>query len=229
MPFAIRRRRHEPEHRSGERVRLTRVSRRSKPDATRRIAAGAARQAWNDNPIEQDPHANTPAIAHQLQALAEHRDRFAAVIRHAARSPRAGFKTRWNWRDIWDLLSFLDPLSCFIRSSCFNARQRGVALQTGARTRDATSASRLSLSIVTFRSPMSVPDSPGAAARSHVLALVASGKSLILAPLDRMELPWVPQIFMDMTMEPGIDYRFQLENRVESCDVWLRQRWCLSM
>jgi hypothetical protein len=117
MPFAIRRRQHEPEHRSAERVRLTTrfseiqaelsvcqalidaegdpqvaTAYRELVDATRRIAGDAARQAWNDHPIQQDPDVNMPEVAQQLQPLDEHRKRFAAAIRHAARSPWRKFQ-----------------------------------------------------------------------------------------------------------------------------------------
>jgi hypothetical protein len=117
MPFAIRRRQHELEHRSAERVRLTTrfseiqaelsvcqalidaeghqqvsTAYRELVDATRRIAGGAARQAWNDDPIQQDPDVNMPAIAQELQPLAEYREGFAAAIRDAARSPWRKFQ-----------------------------------------------------------------------------------------------------------------------------------------
>ena len=112
MPFAIRRRQHEQEHRSAERVRLTArfseiqaeiavcqavIDSEGDPHiaaaycelvaATRRIAGAAAREAWNDEPIGHDADVNMPAVAEQLQPLALHRERFADAIRHAARSP----------------------------------------------------------------------------------------------------------------------------------------------
>jgi hypothetical protein len=112
MPFAIRRRQREQEHRSAERVRLTArfadiqaeisvcqalieseddpriaAAYRELVVATRRIAGVAAREAWNDEPIGRDPDVNMPAVAEQLQPLAAHRERFAEAIRHAARSP----------------------------------------------------------------------------------------------------------------------------------------------
>lgn len=87
MPFAIRRRQHEPEHRSAERVRLTtRFSEiqaeiavcqaliGSEADAriataygelvdvTRRVAGAAAREAWEGDAIELDPDVNMPAL-----------------------------------------------------------------------------------------------------------------------------------------------------------------------
>jgi len=95
MPFAIRRRQHEPEHRSAERVRLgTRFSEiqteitvclvlieaEGDPqisaayaelvEATRDHAGVAAHQAWNEEPIQSDPDASMPALAEQLQPLA---------------------------------------------------------------------------------------------------------------------------------------------------------------
>jgi hypothetical protein len=117
MPFAIRRRQHEPEHRSAERVRLTArfseiqaeiavcqaliesegdpriaAAYRELVDATRRIAGAAAREGWDDDPIERDPDVNMPAVARELQPLEVHRERFAETIRHAARSPWRRFQ-----------------------------------------------------------------------------------------------------------------------------------------
>lgn len=111
MPFAIRRRQHEPDYRSAERVRLTTrfseiqaeisvcealidaegdqhvsTSYRELVQATREIAGAAARAAWNDEPIASDPGVNMPEVAQELQPLAAHREQFTDAIRHAARS-----------------------------------------------------------------------------------------------------------------------------------------------
>jgi HAMP domain-containing protein len=111
MPFAIRRRQHEPDRRSAERVRLTTVFSQVQAEitvcqtlidaegdqrisaayrelvrATRNVAGAAARDAWNDEPITRDPDVNMPAVAQQLQPLAEHREKFANAIRYASRS-----------------------------------------------------------------------------------------------------------------------------------------------
>jgi hypothetical protein len=112
MPFAIRRRQHEPEHRSSERVRLTaRFSEiqtelaichtlidaehdaavagtyRDLVEATRRIGGSAARAAWNDDPIQHDRETNMPELAKELEPLAGHRQRFSATVQQATRSP----------------------------------------------------------------------------------------------------------------------------------------------
>lgn len=117
MPFAIRRRQPEPEHRSAERVRLTTrfseiqaeivvcqaliesegdpliaAAYRELVDATRRIAGAAAREAWKDEPIERDADVHMPALAKRLQPFAVHRERFAEAIGHAARSPWRRFQ-----------------------------------------------------------------------------------------------------------------------------------------
>lgn len=117
MPFAIRRRQAEAEHRSAERVRLANrfseiqaeiavcqalvesegdprvaAAYRELVAATRHIAGAAAREAWNDEPVERDADVNMPAVAEQLQPLALHRERFAEAIRHAARSPWRRFQ-----------------------------------------------------------------------------------------------------------------------------------------
>jgi LysR substrate binding domain len=94
MPFAIRRRQHEPDRRSAERVRLTvqfseiqaelaicqtlidaehdaevAATYCDLVEATRRIAGSASRTAWNDDPIERDPDVNMPDLAEELQPL----------------------------------------------------------------------------------------------------------------------------------------------------------------
>lgn len=111
MPFAIRRRQHEPDRRSAERVRLTTVFSQIQAEisvcqalidaegdqrvtaayrelvrATRDVAGTAARDAWNDEPITRDPDVNMPAVAEQLQPLARPREKFADAIRYASRS-----------------------------------------------------------------------------------------------------------------------------------------------
>lgn len=111
MPFAIRRRQHEPDRRSAERVRLTTVFSQIQAEitvcqalidaegdqhvtaayrelvrATRDAAGAAARDAWNDEPVAGDPDVNMPAVAQQLQPLAAHREKFADAIRCASRS-----------------------------------------------------------------------------------------------------------------------------------------------
>jgi hypothetical protein len=117
MPFAIRRRQHEPDRRSAERVRLTvqfseiqaelaicqtlidaehdaevAATYRDLVEATRRIAGSASRTAWNDDPIERDPDVNMPDLAEELQPLAVHRQRFADALKHATRSPWRKFR-----------------------------------------------------------------------------------------------------------------------------------------
>jgi hypothetical protein len=112
MPYAIRRRQHEEEHRSGERVRLTTLfseiqaeltacqalidaegdqavgaEYRELVSATRRIAGASAREAWNEEPIERDGDVNMPDLAKELERLAIHRVRFSDAIRRASRSP----------------------------------------------------------------------------------------------------------------------------------------------
>jgi hypothetical protein len=118
MPFAIRRRRSEAEHRSSERVRLTTrfseiqaeisvcvalleaegdrpvsAAYRELVQATRDVAGAAARAGWNDEPITRDSDVNMANVAHELEPLAVHREHFADAIRHAARS---------TWRKLQD-------------------------------------------------------------------------------------------------------------------------------
>jgi len=112
MPFEIRRRRHEPAHRSAERVRL--ASRFSKVQAelsvchaliaaegnpaildayttylaaTRSIAGSAAREAWTNDPITIDRDVNMPELGQQLQQLAFSREEYVRQMRLACRSP----------------------------------------------------------------------------------------------------------------------------------------------
>jgi hypothetical protein len=117
MPFAIRRRQHEPEHRSSERVRLTaRFSEvqaelaicqtlidaehdaevagayRDLIEATRRIGGSAARAAWNGDPIQHDREMNMPDLAKELEPLAADRQRFSEAVQRATRSPWRKFR-----------------------------------------------------------------------------------------------------------------------------------------
>lgn len=117
MPFEIRRRRHEEGERSAERVRLTTrfsdvraelavcqalIDAEGNADvttaygelinATRRVAGGAARDAWNAEPIKRDADVNMAALAEQLQPLAAIRNRYTDEIRRAARSPWRKFR-----------------------------------------------------------------------------------------------------------------------------------------
>jgi hypothetical protein len=117
VPFAIRRRQHEPDRRSAERVRLTAhfsaiqteleicqtlidaehhaavsATYRELVEATRRIAGAAARAAWNEDPIERDLDMNMPDLAEELQPLTVHRQRFADAVQHATRSPWRKFR-----------------------------------------------------------------------------------------------------------------------------------------
>lgn len=119
MPFAIRRRQHEPDYRSAERVRLTTrfaeiqaeisvcealidaegdqhvsTSYRELVQATREIAGAAARAAWSDEPIASDPGVNMPEVAQELQSLAAHREQFTDAIRHAGTLSLAQVGTR---------------------------------------------------------------------------------------------------------------------------------------
>lgn len=112
MPFAIRRRQFDPDERAAERVRLsTRFSEiqaelavcqalidaedddtiaaayRDLVAATRTIAGGAARDAWNDDPVDSDKSMNLPQIAQQLAPVRDQHTQFAAAMQHASRSP----------------------------------------------------------------------------------------------------------------------------------------------
>lgn len=112
MPFEIRRRQHEAEHRSAERVRLTtrfsdiqaelsvcqalidaegndevRAAFADLVAKTRTIAGGAARDAWTSEPIADDSGVNMPDLAQRLQELSPSRDAYARSIESAARSP----------------------------------------------------------------------------------------------------------------------------------------------
>jgi hypothetical protein len=117
MPFEIRRRRHEPDQRSAERVRL--ASRFSEIQAelavchalivaegnqavadaytayvavTRKIAGGAARAAWTDEPITTDSDINMPDLNHELRPLAINRDVYVEQMRLACRSPLVRYR-----------------------------------------------------------------------------------------------------------------------------------------
>jgi hypothetical protein len=117
MPFEIRRRRHETDQRSAERVRL--ASRFSEVQAelsvchalitaegnqavldaytayvaaTRVIAGGAAREAWTTEPITADRDVNMPDLGQQLQQLAPSRDEYVRQMRLASRSSLARFR-----------------------------------------------------------------------------------------------------------------------------------------
>jgi hypothetical protein len=117
MPFAIRRRQHEPDRRSSERVRLTghfsevqtelsicqtlidaehdaqvATTYRELVEATRRIAGASARAAWSKDPIDRDRDVNMPDLAEELQPLTVHRQRFADAVRHATRPPWRRFR-----------------------------------------------------------------------------------------------------------------------------------------
>ncbi len=117
MPFEIRRRRHEADQRSPERVRL--ASRFSEVQAelsvchaliaaegnqavldayttyvaaTREIAGGTARDAWTNEPITTDSEVNMPDLGRQLQRLAVSRDAYVEQMRLACRSPSRRFR-----------------------------------------------------------------------------------------------------------------------------------------
>jgi hypothetical protein len=124
MPFAIRRRRCEDEHRSGERVRLTtqfsdiqaelsvcqalidaegnrQVSAacRELVNTTRAIAGAAAREAWTVPPIERDEEVSMPALAELLQPLEVQRARYTETMQREGRS---------TWRKFMDAVEAPD-------------------------------------------------------------------------------------------------------------------------
>ena len=110
MPFAIRRR--HVDDPGAERIRLTSAFQEIQAElavcevliaaegqskvtncfrefvgTTRRIAGGAARDAWNSEPIRADADINMPELARQLSAIDIYRDRYRDAIQDAARSP----------------------------------------------------------------------------------------------------------------------------------------------
>jgi len=108
MPFAIRRRRHEPEQRSAERVRLTArfsdiqaeiaacqalLDADGKPNVARAYAdlvqvtrshmGQAARDAWNAEPIQHDDEVNMPDVAKILSTLEPSRAAYVKAMQDA--------------------------------------------------------------------------------------------------------------------------------------------------
>lgn len=104
MPYAIRRRRHEPEHSSAERVRLTDAFReiqadlacaealmRTDPDiqvrdtfatlvrALREDAGGEASRAWGCPPIERDDQMGMGDVHQALQRIRDEQERFERI------------------------------------------------------------------------------------------------------------------------------------------------------
>lgn len=111
MPFAIRRRRHEPDERSGERVRLStafgdvqaelatcEALMRADPDADvregfarlvaalKKHAGIAAKEAWRRAPITEDSEMSLGDVHHALEPVRAEQQRFEET---AARSTRA--------------------------------------------------------------------------------------------------------------------------------------------
>jgi hypothetical protein len=105
MPFAIRRRRFEPDERAAERVRLSTLfseiqaelavcqalidaeddhaiaaAYRDLVTATRTIAGGAARDAWNDDPVDSDNAMTVPHVAKQLAPVRDEHTQFTAAM-----------------------------------------------------------------------------------------------------------------------------------------------------
>lgn len=105
FPYAIRRRRCEPEHCSEERVRLSEALRLVQQDLaqhqalmriedqpevseayeqlvrrTREIAGGYMNDAWEADPIKDDPEVNTGA-PYDYSALTKHEDAYVEVLK----------------------------------------------------------------------------------------------------------------------------------------------------
>lgn len=116
MPFAISRRRHEPEHRSAERVRLTEQFSRVQAELTtciallraegdsrmsdlyeelvretRRVAGEQAREAWLAEPITADEQVNMPDLRAALRPIDARLQDFAEAVREAGRY-------LWQWQ-----------------------------------------------------------------------------------------------------------------------------------
>jgi hypothetical protein len=112
MPYAIRRRRHEKEHASAERVRLSDAFRsvqadlacaeaimRTDPDASvqdayarlvvtlREDAGGQATQAWNRPPIERDDHMSLGDVHTALERARAQQHRFEQIAAASNQPP----------------------------------------------------------------------------------------------------------------------------------------------
>lgn len=119
MPFMIRRRRSEPEHRSSERVRLSeRFSDVKTEVATcqvllaadgdqrilsayeelvvtaRRVAGGEAHRAWEEEPVASDAEMNMPTLFASLQVFRTQLDAFEVALARAT-LPRRQRLIRW--------------------------------------------------------------------------------------------------------------------------------------
>jgi hypothetical protein len=122
MPFRIRRRRHEPEARSSERVRLSenfstvqaelatcqvllsadgrrRVARAYDVliASTRNVVGAEAHQAWNVEPIESDPEMNMGPLYERLAPFREEVEKFRIAMAWTT-LPRRWQLLRWRSR-----------------------------------------------------------------------------------------------------------------------------------
>lgn len=120
MPFAVRRRMHESEHRSTERVRLsnrfadvqaelitcqTLIRANGDPQVAkafdellvtaRRVAGGQTRCAWGSDPITTDEQMNMPELRERLKSLDGHVVAFGQVVEEAS-------AYLWQWQRPYD-------------------------------------------------------------------------------------------------------------------------------
>jgi hypothetical protein len=108
MPYAIRRRRHEAEHRSAERVRLTerfadvqaelaacqaliRADGQTEVahaydrlvETMRKIAGAEAARAWSEDPVQRDDQMGMGALHSTLEVVRKEKDRFVDIASEA--------------------------------------------------------------------------------------------------------------------------------------------------